>query len=242
MEDIPLFGNEGAPAHKTKDENLYYSDEEIVSQGRSTRKYLYVLSALVVVCAGVFGYLAYNSYVNDVGMSQQLSDLSISMESSFAVLTEKIEALGRRVAGLEEKTDQLEKGIAENKESIEKAQKEVDIVKESQESLKITPEDAKNIALNWVAANIQGITVPYRQWDFDQGKYTIKEFEVDNTSNAKRIKEEIISVEKTADGHLVKMLLTFKGFHFTNDKLHWEVGILVDAKGIATQKYIKFAY
>lgn len=241
MEDIPLFGNESAP-HKTKDENLYYSDEEIVSRGKTTRKYLYVLSALVIVSAGVFGYLAYNGYVNDVTMSQQLSDLSISMESSFAVLTGRIEALGRRVTGLEEKTDQLEEGISENKENIEKTQKEVESVKESQETLKITSEDAKNIALNWVAANIQGITVPHRQWDFNQGEYTIKEFEVDNTSDAKRIKEEIISVEKTEDGHVVRMLLTFKGFHFTNDKLHWEVSILVDTKGIATQKYIKFAY
>lgn len=228
--------------HKTKDEKLYFTDEEVVSKGRVTRRALYVLSALVVACAGIFGYLGYNSYVNDVTMSEQISDLSSNMESSFAVLSERIEALGRRITGLEERTDELEEETAENKENIQKTQEDLDKVKDEQEKLRITENDAEQIALNWVAANVQGIYVPPRQWDFNKGKYDVFEFEVDNTSPAQRVDQEIISVTKTDEGFLVTMMLTFKGFTFTNDKLHWEVGILVDEKGIATQKYIKFAY
>jgi hypothetical protein len=242
MEDIPLFGNESTTARKTKDEKLYYTDAEIVSKQRVTLRAVYVLGALVVVCAGIFGYMGYNSYVNDVTMSEQISDLSFTMESSFAVLSEKIGELGRRIAGLEERTDQLEEETAGNKEDIQKTQKDLDQVKEEQEQLRITETDAEQIALNWVAANIQGITVPHRQWDFKEGKYSVFQFEVDNTSEAKRVDQEILSVTKTDDGFLVTMMLTFKGFTFTNDRLHWEVGIVVDEKGIATQKYIKFAY
>jgi hypothetical protein len=242
MEDVPLFGDESARVRKTKDEKLYYTDEEIVARGRTTRKSLYVLSALIVVCVGIFGYLAYNSYVNDVTMSQQLSDVSLRMESSFSILTEKIEALGRRVTGLEEKTDQLETETALNREHIEETQDQVDALQDTQDKLRITAQDAEQIALNWIAANIQGMHVPHRQWDFKDGKYSVYEFEVDNTSSAQRVDQEVISVEETADGFLVKALLTFKGFSFTNARLNWEVGILVDAKGIATQKYISFAY
>lgn len=245
MEDIPLFGNESTKAHKTKDEKLYYGDEEIVSREKTTRKALYVLTALVVACAAVFGYLSYNSYVNDVSMSQQISDLSLSVQSSFAVLSEKVEALGRRITGLEEKTTQLEQETAENKAEIQKTQNEVTTIKNTQEEmqqLQITSKDAEQIASNWVAANIQGITIPHREWDFKNGKYYVYTFSVDNNSSAKRVGEEIVSVTETDEGFLVKMILTFKGFTFTNDKLHWEVGILVDHKGIATQKYINFAY
>jgi hypothetical protein len=242
MEDIPLFGNESTKAHKTKDEKLYYGDEEIVSREKTTRRALYVLTALVVACAAVFGYLSYNSYVNDVSMSQQISDLSLSVQSSFAVLSEKVEALGRRITGLEEKTTQLEQETAENKAEIQKTQNEVTTIKNTQEGMQITSTDAEQIATNWIAANIQGITIPHREWDFKDGKYYVYTFSVDNTSSAKRVEEELVSVTETDEGFLVKMMLTFKGFTFTNDKLHWEVGILVDHKGIATQKYINFAY
>lgn len=242
MEDIPLFGNESTKAHKTKDEKLYYGDEEIVSREKTTRKALYVLTALVVACAAVFGYLSYNSYVNDVSMSQQISDLSLSVQSSFAVLSEKVEALGRRITGLEEKTSQLEQETAENKVEIQKTQNEVTNIKNTQEEMQITSTDAEQIATNWIAANIQGITIPHREWDFKNGKYYVYTFSVDNNSSAKRVEEELVSVTETDEGFLVKMILTFKGFTFTNDKLHWEVGILVDNKGIATQKYINFAY
>ena len=143
---------------------------------------------------------------------------------------------------MEERTDQLEEETAGNREDIQKTQKDLDQVKEEQENLRITERDAEQIALNWVAANIQGITVPHRQWDFKEGKYSVFQFEVDNTSEAKRVDQEILSVTKTDDGFLVTMMLTFKGFTFTNDRLHWEVGIVVDEKGIATQKYIKFSY
>lgn len=242
MEDIPLFGDESAKVHKTKDEKLYYTDEEIVSRGRATRKYLYALSALVVVCVGIFGYLAYNSYVHDITMSQQLSDLSMSVESSFSALSERIEDLGRRITGLEERTEDLESETAANKEAIEQTQEELEGVKEDQETLKITAEDAEQIALNWVAANIPGISVPHKQWDFKDGKYEVYEFTVDSTSPAKRIDQEVLSVEETDDGFLVEMLITVKGFTFTNDRLHWIVGVFVDFKGIPTQNYINFAY
>ncbi len=242
MEDIPLFGTEGTKAHKTKDEKLYFKEEAVVSRGRATRRYLYVLSAFVIACVGILGYLAYNSYVNDVAMSQQLSDLSVSMQSSFSALSERIEALGRRITGLEEKTGQLEQETASNKEAIQKTQKEVNQVKEQQEALSITAKDAEQIALNWVAANIQGISVPHKQWDFKDGKYYVYSFEVDSASTAKRIDQEVVSVKETEEGFLVEVLVTFKGFSFTNDKLHWTVGVLVDSKGIATQKYINFAY
>lgn len=247
MEDIPLFGDESAKVPETakvhrKEKKLYFTDEEIVSKGRATRKYLYVLTALVIVCAGIFSYLAYNSYVHDITMSQQLSDLSLSMESSFSALTEKVEDLGRRITGLEEKTEQLEQDTASNREAIQETQQEVEGIKRDQESLQLTAEDAEMIALNWVAANIQGISVPHKQWDFKDGKYTVFEFEVDNTSSAQRVDQQVVSVKETEEGYVVELLLTFKGFSFTNDKLHWTVGILVDPKGIATQKYIKFAY
>jgi cell division protein FtsB len=245
MEDIPLFGDESTKVHKTKDEKLYYTDQEIVGRERATRKYLYALSVLVVVCVGVFGYLAYNSYVHDVTMSQQLSDLSISVESSFAALAEKIENLGRRVTGLEEKTEDLEQETAQNREAIQQTQEDLNEVKEAQEaqeSLKITKEDAEQIALNWVAANIPGISVPHKQWDFQDGEYTVYEFTVDSTSPAKRVDQKIISVEEIEDGFLVEVLITVKGFTFTNDKLHWIVGVFVDLKGIPTQNYINFAY
>lgn len=242
MEDIPLFGDESTRVHKTKDEKLYFTDQEIVSRERATRKYLYALSVLVVVCVGVLGYLAYNSYVHDVTMSQQLSDLSLSVESSFSILSEKIEALGRRITGLEERTGELERKTAENREAIEQTQKDVDEVKEAQEALNITAEDAEQIALNWVAANIPAIAVPHKKWDFKDGKYEVYEFTVDNTAPGKRVDQEIISVKETEDGFLVEVLATFKGFTFTNDKLHWIVGVFVDAKGIPTQKYINFAY
>ena len=68
------------------------------------------------------------------------------------------------------------------------------------------------------------------------------EFAVDSTSPAKRVDQEIISVEETDEGFLVEVLITVKGFTFTNDKLHWLVGVFVDLKGIPTQKYINFAY
>ncbi len=242
MEDIPLFGDESAKVRKTKDERLYYTDEEILSSGRATRKYLYVLTALVVVCVGIFGYLAYNSYVHDVTMSEQLSDLSVRMESSFSALSERIEDLGRRITGLEEKTDQLEQETALNREEIQKTQQDVEGIKNTQETLQITAEDAELLALNWVAANIQGISVPHKQWDFSDGKYSVYEFTVDNTASAQRIDQQVVSVTETEDGYVVELLLTFKGFSFTNDKLHWTVGVLVDFKGIATQKYINFAY
>lgn len=242
MEDIPLFGDESTRVHKTKDEKLYFTDQEIVSRERATRKYLYALSVLVVVCVGVLGYLAYNSYVHDVTMSQQLSDLSLSVESSFSILSEKIEALGRRITGLEERTGELERKTAENREAIEQTQKDVDEVKEAQEALNITAEDAEQIALNWVAANIPAIAVPHKKWDFKDGKYEVYEFTVDNTAPGRRVDQEIISVKETEDGFLVEVLATFKGFTFTNDKLHWIVGVFVDAKGIPTQKYINFAY
>lgn len=242
MEDIPLFGDESAKVRKTKDERLYYTDEEILSSGRATRKYLYVLTALVVVCVGIFGYLAYSSYVHDVTMSEQLSDLSVRMESSFSALSERIEDLGRRITGLEEKTDQLEQETALNREEIQKTQQDVEGIKNSQETLQITAEDAEQLALNWVAANIQGISVPHKQWDFSDGKYSVYEFTVDNTASAQRIDQQVVSVTETEDGYMVELLLTFKGFSFTNDKLHWTVGVLVDFKGIATQKYINFAY
>lgn len=242
MEDIPLFGDESAKVHKTKDERLYYTDEEIFSSGRATRKYLYVLTALVVVCVGIFGYLAYNSYVHDVTMSEQLSDLSVRMESSFSALSERIEDLGRRITGLEEKTEQLEQETALNREEIQKTQEDVEGIKNTQETLQITAGDAEQIALNWVAANIQGISVPHKQWDFSDGKYSVYEFTVDNTASAQRIDQQVVSVTETEDGYVVELLLTFKGFSFTNDKLHWTVGVLVDFKGIATQKYINFAY
>jgi hypothetical protein len=242
MEDIPLFGNESTKVHEAKEKKLYYTDEEIVSRERVTRKSLYVLSALVVVCAGVFGYLAYNSYVNDIAMSQQLSNLSFSMESSFSILTERIDALGRRIVGLEEKTEQLEQKTAENKEAIQKTQEEVTEVKDTQENLRITAADAEQIALNWVAGTIQGISVPRGQWDFKDGKFYVYEFDVDNTSVAKKVDQQIISVTETEEGFLVEMILAFKGFTFTNDKLYWQVGILVDSKGIATQKYLRFAH
>ena len=245
MEDIPLFGDESTRVHKTKAEKLYFTDEEVVSRGRATRKYLYALSALVVVCVGIFGYLAYNSYVHDITMSQQLSDLSVSVESSFSILSEKIEDLGRRITGLEEKTEELERETAENREAIEQTQKDVGEVKEkveAQEALQITAEDAEQIALNWVAANIPAIRVPHKRWDFKDGKYEVYEFTVDNTAPARRVDQEVLSVEETEDGFTVEVLVTFKGFTFTNDKLHWVVGVFVDLKGIATQKYINFAY
>jgi hypothetical protein len=242
MEDIPLFGDESAPVTKTKDEKLYYSDQEIISREKATRKYVYGLLVLVMVCAGIFGYLAYNSYVNDVSMGQQLSDLSHSVESSFSVLSNQIEALGRRITGLEEKTDQLEKETQQNREAIGETQQDVDEIKEKQESLQITESDATQIALNWVAANIPGISIPHRQWDFKDGDYYVYEFSVDNTAPAKRIAQEIVSITDTEDGFLVEILITVKGFTFTNDKLHWTVGVFVDSKGIATQRYINFAY
>jgi hypothetical protein len=242
MEDIPLFGDESAPVTKTKDDKLYYSDQEIISREKATRKYVYGLLVLVMVCAGIFGYLAYNSYVTDVSMGQQLSDLSHSVESSFSVLSNQIEALGRRITGLEEKTDQLEKETQQNREAIGETQKDVDDIKEKQETLQITEEDATQIALNWVAANIPGISIPHRQWDFKDGDYYVYEFSVDNTAPAKRIGQEIVSVTETEEGFLVEILITVKGFTFTNDKLHWTVGVFVDSKGIATQRYINFAY
>ncbi len=246
MEDIPLFGDESSKVHKTKDEKLYYKDEEIVSRGRSTQKYLYALTALVIVCAGIFGYLAYNSYVNDVSMSQQLSDLSVSVETSFSALGERIDELGRRITGLEEKTDELEQETDANRQQIENTQKDLEEVKETQktyeEAQKITGEDAKIIALNWVAANIPGMSIPHKQWDFKDGKYSVYEFQVDSTAPAKRVEQEIVSVKETEDGFIVEVLVTFKGFTFTNDKLHWSIGIFVDYKGLATQKYISFAY
>ncbi len=242
MEDIPLFGDESAPASKTKDEKLYYTDQEIISREKVTRTYVYGLLVLVIACAGIFSYLAYNSYVTDVSMGQQLSDLSHSVESSFSILSNQIEALGRRITGLEEKTDELEKETQQNREAIGQTQKDVDEIKETQERLKITEEDATQIALNWVSANIPGISVPHRQWDFKDGDYYVYEFSVDNTSPAKRIAQEIVSVTETEDGFLVEVLITVKGFTFTNDKLHWNVGIFVDSKGIATQRYINFAY
>lgn len=242
MEDIPLFGDESAKVDKTKSEKLYYSDEEIVSTSKATRKYLYVLTALVIVCAGIFSYLAYNSYVHDVTLSQQLSDLSSSVESSFTILSERVEALGRRIAGLEERTEQLEQESASNKEEIQKTQQEVEQIKDTQENLQITAEDAQQVALNWIAANIQGIAIPHKQWNFTEGEYEVYEFEIDNTAPAQRIDQQVLSVTETEDGYMVEVLLTFKGFTFTNDKLHWIVGILVDSKGIATQNYINFAY
>ncbi|MBU7031373.1 MAG: hypothetical protein HXS53_02470 [Theionarchaea archaeon] len=246
MDEIPLFGDESTHATKTKDEKLYYSDQEIVSREKATRKYVYGLFALVIVCAGIFGYLAYNSYVNDVSMSQQLSDLSNSVESSFSILSDQIESLGRRITGLEEKTDQLEQETQQNKEAIGQTQQDLNTLKEKQqedmEALKLTKENASQIALNWVAANIPGISIPHRQWDFKDGDYYVYEFSVDNTSPAKRIAQEIVSVTESGDGYLVEVLITVKGFTFTNDKLHWTVGVFVDSKGIATQRYINFAY
>ena len=246
MEDIPLFGDESLKVHKTKDEKLYYRDQDIVLMGKATRKYLYALTVLVAVCVGIFGYLAYNSYVNDITMSQQLSDLSLSVESSFSALGEGIEDLGRRITGLEEKTSELEQETEANREAIQQTQEDLNTVKETQktqeEASKITEEDAGTIALNWVAANINGISIPHKQWDFKDGKYVVYEFTVDNTAPARRVDQEIVSVKETEDGYLVEVLVTFKGFTFTNDKLHWTVGVLVDSKGIATQKYINFAY
>lgn len=240
-----MFGDESIKTHTAKDEKLYYKDEEMVSREKTTRKYLYALSALVVVCVGILGYLAYNSYVHDITMSQQLSDLSASVESSFSVLGEKIEALGRRITGLEEKTAELEQETAENRQAIEQTQKEVTEVKEAveaQEALQITAEDAKQIALNWVVANIPAMSVPHKQWDFKDGKYQVYQFSVDNTAPARRVEEQVLSVEETEDGFLVEVLVAFKGFTFTNDKLYWIAGVFVDSKGIATQKYINFAY
>jgi hypothetical protein len=242
MEDIPLFGDETARVHKAKDEKLYYTDQEIVSRGRATRKYLYALSVLVVVCVGTFGYLAYNSYVHDVTMSQQLSDLSMSVEASFSVLTQRVEDMARRITGLEERTDDLESETAANKQAIEQSQQEIEGIKDEQQALQITAVDAEQIALNWVAANIPGISVPHKQWDFNDGKYQVYEFSVDNTSPAKRIDQQVLSIKETEEGFLVDVLITVKGFSFTNDKLHWNVGVLVDFKGIPTQKYISFAY
>ncbi len=242
MEDIPLFGDESTKVHKAKDEKLYYAEDKVLSQGKATRKHLYALTALFIVCAGIFGYLAYESYVNDVTMSQQLSDLSAKMESSFAVLSQKIEDLGRRVTGLEEKTGQLEKETAQNKEDIQQTQSEVDKVKENQEKLKITQDNAREIALNWIAVNVQGMSIPHKQWDFKDGKYYVYEFTVDNNASARRVDQAVLSIEETEGGFLVEVLVAFKGFSFTNDRLHWTVGVFVDAKGIATQKYINFAY
>lgn len=246
MEDIPLFGDESPKVHKAKDEKLYYRDQDIVSMGKATRKYLYALTVLVAACVGIFGYLAYNSYVNDVTMSQQLSDLSISVESSFSALGERIEDLGRRVTGLEEKTTELEQETEANQVAIQKTQEDLNRVKETQEAQeaasRITGEDAGTLALNWIAANIQGMTIPHKQWDFKDGKYVVYEFAVDNTAPARRVDQEIVSVKETEEGYLVEILVSFKGFTFTNDTLHWTVGVLVDMKGIATQKYINFAY